>query len=85
MRAVRFLILAAVIGALSGCASQAPKPPAPESWSMTRVSFDALPGWDGAALEAALQSFRRSCAVRRTRRAAESETSYIINILNVNK
>ena len=41
MRAVRFLILAAVIGALSGCASQAPKPPAPESWSMTRVSFDA--------------------------------------------
>ena len=63
MRAVRFLILAAVIGALSGCASQAPKPPAPESWSMTRVSFDALPGWDGAALEAALQSFRRSCAV----------------------
>jgi membrane-bound lytic murein transglycosylase A len=65
MRVGRGLLLGAMV-ALAGCASPPTpslKPPAPESWTLTRVGFDALPDWNVAALAAALQSFRRSCAV----------------------
>ena len=73
MTPARLLVLGAMLGVLYGCASSSPpptttKPAAPaESWSMARVSFDALPGWTTANADAALQSFRRSCAVLSSR------------------
>ncbi len=68
MRLARGLFLGALF-ALAGCASPPATPvtkpaaaPA-DSWSMARATFDALPGWGAANADAALQSFRRSCAV----------------------
>jgi membrane-bound lytic murein transglycosylase A len=48
--------------ALAGCVS-APPP----ALRLERASFHQLPGWDEARLDAALASFRRSCAVLRGR------------------
>ena len=62
MRAVRFLVLA-LAGLLASCATQAPKPPPSESLRLSRIGFDALPGWRDARPDAALSSFQRSCAV----------------------
>ena len=66
MKTARGLLLGAAV-ALAGCAnpaieSPAVKPPAPDTWTLTRISHDSLPGWDTANADAALQSFRRSCA-----------------------
>ena len=45
---------------------------------MARASFDALPGWNASNADAALQSFRRSCAVliKRAGDAALSGVGY---------
>jgi membrane-bound lytic murein transglycosylase A len=67
MRAVRFLVLA-LAGLLASCATQAPKP-ASETLRLSRIGFDALPGWRDARPDAALSSFRRSCAVLAARPA----------------
>jgi membrane-bound lytic murein transglycosylase A len=61
MRAVRFLVLA-LAGLLASCTTQAPKP-ASETLRLSRIGFDALPGWRDARPDAALSSFQRSCAV----------------------
>ena len=69
MRAVRFLVLA-LAGLLASCATQAPKPaPTSESLRLSRIGFDALPGWRDAQPAAALSSFQRSCAVLAARPA----------------
>jgi hypothetical protein len=39
---------------------------------LQRVTFQQLPGWDKSGGDAALQSFRRSCAVLAHRDAKES-------------
>ena len=65
MRLARGLLLSALF-ALYGCASPPTAPvtkPQPDSWSMARTAFEALPGWNAANADAALLSFRRSCAV----------------------
>lgn len=62
MRASRFLVLA-LAGLLASCATQAPKPPPTEALRLTRMGFDGLPGWREARPDAALASFKRSCAV----------------------
>ena len=72
MTASRFFVLA-LAGLLASCATQAPKtapkpPPASEALRLSRVGFDALPGWRDASpadvrLDAALSSFKQSCAV----------------------
>jgi len=81
----RLLVLGAMLGVLYGCAGSSTttttpitKPPAAESWSMARASFDALPGWNTVSTDAALQSFRRSCAVlaKRAGDAALSGVGY---------
>ncbi|HEX2760208.1 MAG TPA: MltA domain-containing protein, partial [Rhizomicrobium sp.] len=61
MRAGRFLILA-LVGLLASCATQTPKPPS-ETLRLSRIGFDNLPGWHDARPDAALSSFKRSCAV----------------------
>jgi membrane-bound lytic murein transglycosylase A len=50
---------------LAGCAGQQPKTPTtePAALRLTRVSFNDLPDWNGAAQRAALTAFRKSCAV----------------------
>jgi membrane-bound lytic murein transglycosylase A len=69
MRAVRFLVLA-LAGLLASCATQAPKPAqTSESLRLSRIGFDALPGWRDAQPDAALSSFQRSCAVLAARPA----------------
>ena len=77
----RLLVLGAMLGVLYGCAGSSTttttpitKPPAAESWSMARASFGALPGWNGISADAALQSFRRSCAVL-SKRAGDAALS----------
>lgn len=77
----RLLVLGAMLGVLYGCAGSSTttttpitKPPAAESWSMARASFDALPGWNTVSADAALQSFRRSCAVL-SKRAGDAPLS----------
>ena len=79
MRLGRGLVCGALL-ALAGCAdpSIAPvtKPASPDSWSMARVTFDALPGWDGVHADAALQSFRRSCAVLAARPDSAAMAGY---------
>jgi membrane-bound lytic murein transglycosylase A len=83
---VRLLVLGAMLGALYGCAGSSTTTPTTttkpaaqaESWSMARVSFDALSGWNSSSAGAALQSFRRSCAVlaKRADDAALSGVGY---------
>lgn len=67
MRASRLfvLMLAGVLaGLLASCATQTPKPPpTSEGLRLSRVDFDGLPGWRETRPEAALSSFKRSCAV----------------------
>ena len=77
----RLPVLGAMLGVLYGCAGSSTttttpitKPPAAESWSMARASFGALPGWNGISADAALQSFRRSCAVL-SKRAGDAALS----------
>lgn len=63
MRAARFLV-SMLAGLLASCATQAPKLPAvSESLRLSRIGFDALPGWRDTRPDAALSSFKRSCAV----------------------
>jgi membrane-bound lytic murein transglycosylase A len=58
------LVLAALA---AGCSTS---PPAVESTSLSRMSFAALPGWQGASLDGSLASFRRGCEILKTRDAA---------------
>jgi membrane-bound lytic murein transglycosylase A len=65
MRASRFWVLTlvgALAGLLAGCATQTAKPPASETLRLSRMGFDDLPGWRQARPDAALASFKRSCA-----------------------
>lgn len=59
----RFLapaILSAVV-ALGACAPKAPPQPEPERLTLTRVGYDALPGWSADGQGEALPALRRSC------------------------
>jgi membrane-bound lytic murein transglycosylase A len=60
MRMRVLLVLPLVL--LAGCISQKPQATAP-SLHLSRVSFDALPGWNAASPDVALASFRRGCAI----------------------
>src|SRR4051812_9489465 len=54
----------AVILMVAGCTQlpqQPPKPPAPETARYQAMSFDALPGWNRAALEPSLRTFLNGC------------------------
>jgi membrane-bound lytic murein transglycosylase A len=60
MRLRLLLVLPLVL--LMGCTSQKPQPIA-SGLHLSRITFDALPGWSASASEAALAAFRRGCAV----------------------
>ena len=63
MTASRFFVLA-LAGLLASCATQAPKTAPPsETLRLSRIGFDDLPGWRAIRPDAALSSFKRSCAV----------------------
>jgi membrane-bound lytic murein transglycosylase A len=53
--------LLAIVLLAAGCTS--PPPQQPVGLHLTRTSFTNLPDWNGIAADAALASFRRSCAV----------------------
>jgi membrane-bound lytic murein transglycosylase A len=66
MRSSRFLALTlagALAGLLASCATQTVKPPTSETLRLSRIGFGDLPAWREARPEAALSSFKRSCAV----------------------
>jgi membrane-bound lytic murein transglycosylase A len=58
MRARHLLVL--LIAVLAGCTSPSPQP---TGLRLTKARFADLPEWSGTGAQAALASFRRSCAV----------------------
>lgn len=63
----RLAALLALTVLATGCTTG---PPETERPSLSRVAFEALPGWRAAGLEASLASFRRGCAILKSRDAA---------------
>ena len=59
------LLAGLLLLAVAGCVApqpQAPKPAAPGEMGLSRVGFDALPGWANDHHDAALAAFRAGCA-----------------------
>jgi membrane-bound lytic murein transglycosylase A len=57
--------LAVLAGALllAACTAEKPPPAVPAGLHLSRLGFDALPGWQDADAQAALAAFQRGCAV----------------------
>jgi membrane-bound lytic murein transglycosylase A len=64
----RLAVLLALAALAAGCTTG--PGPEPEKPGLSRVGFNALPGWRVAGLEASLASFRRGCAILKSRDAA---------------
>src|ERR1700722_19631492 len=57
------LAVLAVALLLAACTTEKPSPAVPAGLHLSRLGFDALPGWQEAKAQAALAAFQRSCAV----------------------
>jgi membrane-bound lytic murein transglycosylase A len=55
-------VLAAAL-LLAACTTEKPPPAVPAGLHLSRLGFDALPGWQEAKAQAALAAFQRGCAV----------------------
>lgn len=56
------LLAAALVAGLAACTPAEPPPPPVAKLTLTRTSFDRLPGWRADTLGAALPALGRSCA-----------------------